>query len=408
VIVGALLTVAGLASSCGGVGVEAPRVIGADEDTGCPSAEDALARTREALGITDHDGAPSALDELRPALVRVLIDDGGLRVLFQGVVAIIDDTDPVTTRRLLSGINPEEGLGGLTRHLVEVLRYIDGSSAYVEGAHLEPIGAAHDILTTCDAPETFSTARRLLQLEVTYGPDGPTLAEAGQGEEPWLNAVLESARAAFDDPALRDVLDRIELEDPDAPPGDPNAIHVGKDAFQLLAKLLAGNLAAPDFDAGYTRQLLDDVILSRITDDAARKRVDDLLDLVLLVTDPSAAVFPQVQSLMGCVNHADADAAIPGLLFDWLTIQELSVDEFLDDVSASTGSPSAGDLRLALIDVLGALEARPNVARDVTRVGAQLIDDETAPLVVRAVLRLQGTGMLTEVSELAATLEECR
>lgn len=403
-----LSSFASAACSCGAVGVAGPQVLGAREDTGCPSADDALAHTRRALGISgEEDGGGDALAELRPELTRILVEEGGLRVVFQGLTAVLADTDPVTTKRLLSGIHPEDGFGALTPHLVELLRYVDGSSSFSPEAHLEPMGAMHDVLVECEAAQTIATFRRLLQLEVIAGPEGPALAEAGQGGDVWLQAVLDAARAALVDPALRDLLERIELEDPDGAPGAPGSIRVGREAFLVLARLLAANLAAPDFDPAFTRDLLDDVLLSRVTDEAARARVAALLDLMLLVTDPAADVFPQMQSLMECLNGADAEAAIPGLLFDWLTIDELSVDAFLEDVSSSTEGDSAADLRLALLEVLGAFEARPAVAADVSRVMAGLLDERVAPMLVRAALALRGTGLLGEVTSLADAVAAC-
>lgn len=398
-------------SSCGGEGIAAPAVVGAHEDTGCPSVDEALARTRAQLGIGGtedvHAERADPLEELRPEITRILVDEGGLRVVLEGFTALVADIDAVTLKRLLSGVHPGEGLGALTPHLVELLRYMDGSSPSSPEPHLEPLAAMHSILDKCEAAETLSTMRRLLALEVRDGPDGPALVPTGEGDEVWLTAVLEAARVALADPALRDLLERIELEDPDGTAGDPGSIRVGRDAFLLLARLLAANLSAPDFDPDFTRRTLEDVLLARVTEQATRDRLSALLDLALLVTNPAADVFPQVQSFMQCVSQADAEAALPGLLYDWLTIEELFIDEFLDDVSSATGTAAADDLRLATIDVLGALEARPAVANDVARVMAGFVDDRVAPMLVRAALALQGTGVLAEVTSLADAVAAC-
>jgi hypothetical protein len=414
IVLAALAWWLGSTSACGGQGHEAPHVIGAREDTGCPSADAALARTRRALGVNrggdvrDDARADDGLAELRPHLVRVLIEEGGLRVLILAATAILADTDPLTTQRLVSGVNPEEGFGRLTRHLVEVLRYIDGSSAYSPDPHLEPLAAIHAIMNECEAARTIATVRGIIRLEVKGTADGPVLAAPGEGERTWLNAVLLATKEVLDDPALAELFERIELDAPDGSPGAPGTIRVGRDAFVLLAQLLAANLAAPDFDPAFTRQLLERVLLSRVADENARARVSALLDVLVLVTDPASEVFPQVQSFMQCVDGADAEAAIPGLLYDWLTIEELSLDEALDDVSSSTGTDSAEDLRLALVEVLGALEARPRLTADVARVLARFFDEPTAPVLVRTALAVRGKGVFAEIAGLADAVAACQ
>ena len=64
-----------------------------------------------------------------------------------------------------------------------------------------------------------------------------------------------------------EVLESLELEDED---GGQGTIRVGRAAFQLLAVLLAENLSAPDFDPSATRDLLEESLLVRIPDAAAR------------------------------------------------------------------------------------------------------------------------------------------
>lgn len=384
---------------CGAVGVAAPHVIGAREDTGCPSADEALAHTRAALDLP-------AVTALEPHLQRILVDEAGLRVLIQGLAAMLTDVEQATFDQLRAGLDPQEGLGALTPHLVEVLRYFDGSSAFIAGAHPEPLAAVHAMLSTCEAPATLSTTRRLLQLEVRRNGDGTwALAEPGAGERSWLGAVLEAAREAVRDPTLAEVLERLELEDEEAGEG---TIRVGRAAFQLLAVLLAQNLSAPDFDPAATRALLDDSLLQQIPDDVARAKVDATLDVLLLIAEPSADVFPQTQALMDCVNDADDDAALAGMVYDWLTIEALPLEAFLDDMADVTGVDRATLLRLALVDVLGAVETRPAIATDVVRVVGAFVDEDAAPALVTALLGLQGQGVLRELMGLADGLEACR
>lgn len=388
-----------LAAGCGAVGVAAPHVIGARQDTGCPAADEALAHTQAALDLP-------AVTALKPHLERILVEQAGLRVLIQGLAAMLTDVDQATFDRLRAGINPEEGLGALTPHLVEVLRYIDGSSTHIEGAHPEPLAAVHAMLAECEAPATLSTTRRLLQLEVRRDPAGAwELADPGAGEASWLRAVLDAAGEAIHDPTLAEVLESLELEDEEAGQG---TIRVGRAAFQLLAVLLAENLSAPDFDPEATRALLDDALLTRIDDADALAKIDRLLDVLLLIAEPTADVFPQTQALMGCVNQADEDAALAGMVYDWLTLEALPLEAFVDDIATVTGEDRAGDLRLALVDVLGAVETRPAIATDVVRVLGAFLDEEAAPALVDALLGLQGQGVLRELMGLADGLEACR
>lgn len=388
-----------LLAGCGAVGVSAPHVIGAREDTGCPAADEALAHTKAALDLP-------AVTALKPHLERILVEELGLRVLIQGLAAMLTDVDQATFDRLRAGVNPEEGLGALTPHLVEVLRYIDGSSAHLPGAHPAPIAAVHAMLSECEAPATLSTTKRLLQLEVkTDGAGAWMLADPGEGERSWLSATLDALREVARDPTLAEVLESLELEDEEAGQG---TIRVGRAAFQLLAVLLAENLSAPDFDPEASRALLDDSLLARIPDAEARAKLDRALDVLLLIAEPSADVFPQTQVLMACVTQADEDAALAGMVYDWLTIEELPLDAFLDDMTEVSGVEGAHDLRLALVDVLGAVEARPAIATDVVRVVGAFLDEQTAPALVTALLGLQGQGVLRELVGLADGLEACR
>src|SRR5688572_18841689 len=109
-----------LVLGCGAEGTPAPTTIAPDEDTGCPSANDALAHTRDAF-----QGEAVAL--LKPHMTRILVDDGGLRVVIQTLALVLKSLDQTTFDRLAAGINPKTGLGGLMPHTVEILRYIDGS-----------------------------------------------------------------------------------------------------------------------------------------------------------------------------------------------------------------------------------------------------------------------------------------
>lgn len=388
-----------LVAACGAVGIDAPHVIGAREDTGCPAAEDALAHTKASLDLP-------GVTALKPHLERILVDHLGLRVLIQGLAAMLTDVDQAAFAHLRAGLNPDVGLGSLTPHLIEVLRYFDGTSPYIEGAHLEPVAAVHAMLAECPAPATLSTTRRLLELEVRADPSGAwVLAELGMGERSWLGASLDALRVVASDPIFVTAMQDLELEDEGEGQG---TIRVGRAAFQLLSSLLVANVAAPDFDPEATRAMLEDALSLRITDADARAKLDAALDVVLLIAEPSAAVFPQTQALMGCVNQADQDAAIGGMLYDWLTVEALPLDAFLRDVADTAAVDTAADLRLAVIDMLTAVDARPALAGDVVVVFGELIDEQTAPALVTALLAVQGQGALHELLGLVDGVEACR
>ncbi|MBI1949172.1 MAG: hypothetical protein HYS27_26020 [Deltaproteobacteria bacterium] len=381
------------------MGVAAPHVIGAHEDTGCPAANDALAHTKASLDLP-------GVAALKPHLERILVEHVGLRVLIQGLAAMLTDVDQVAFAHLRAGLNPEVGLGSLTPHLVEVLRYVDGSSAHIAGAHPEPLAAVHAMLAECPAPATLSTARRLLELEVTEDGTGAwVLAEPGTGARSWLGAVLDALGVVASDPIFVAALADLELEDEAEGEG---TIRVGREAFQLLSSLLVANLAAPDFDPVGTRAMLEDALSLRITDAEARAKLDALLDVALLIAEPSADVFPQTQALMGCVNQADEDAAIGGMLYDWLTVEALPLDAFLDDAAETAAVDTATDLRLAIIDMLAAVDDRPALAGDVVLVLGELVDERAAPALVTALLAVQGQGALHELLGLVDGVEACR
>lgn len=386
-------------------------VLGAQEDVGCPSAKAALARTRAVLGL---EGQGGIFEELTPELEHVLVDQGGLRVLLRAFSVLIVDSGSTALMRTIAALKPEDGLGALTPHLVELLRFIDGSSFWSPTPHLDPVAAVHDMLVQCDAATTTGTVRRMLALELVRGPHGDVLVSAA-GERVWLEAVLRGTRAALELPELRDLLERIQLDAPAVdradtrdPSNAPRDIRVGREAFVLLARLLAQNLAAPNFEPAAMRDLVDRVLVSQVQDPAARAQLLELLDLILLVIDTRADVFPSVQALMRCMNEADADAAIPGLLYDWLTIDELSARELLDDVLDATAGSEANDLRLAAIELFAAFEARPALAADVARVVAALIDDDTGPVLIRTALRAQGRGVVSELAGLGGVARACR
>lgn len=369
-------------ASCGGVGIEAPYVIAPDEDPSghCPSTEDALADTRAALS----DGK---LADLAPLVREILVEDGGLRVALPVLHATSERLPPGDVLAVAEGYASGEGLARLVPHLVQVLSYMDGTSPYVPGEHYEPLLAIHRILTRCDPTETLGALRRLLDLQLTL-PDGTTSA--------WVHVMFDALVAVAEEPEFIALLERVEFAEGSA--GQGGEIALGRDAFILVMRLIIGNAASPDFDLGYVRGLVDDMLVTQLdVNGEARGKLTALLDLLELVLDPAADIFEHVQVLMQCANRHDGDGAVPGMLFDYLSIEELDFVDFLEDLDG-LGSDRAGEaLRVMLIELSAVLEEAPQLTRDLTAVLARFIAPETVRITVPAILGLRGTGVLTEL-----------
>lgn len=364
---------------CGGVGVTAPHVMDPGEEReGCPGAGDLLAHSRQAL----DDGR---LDELRPVLRRVLFDDGGMRVALPVLRKTARRLPPGDALAIADGYAEGHGLARLMPHLVEVLTYVTGTSAYVEGEHYDSLDALGRILARCDTAETLPALRRVLSLEVADGE--------GQSAV-WLEEAFDALIAVVNDPVFVALLEDIRFDDAE---GEGGSTAVGRDAFVLVVQLVSQNVASPDFDAAFVRGLLEDLLIQQLPDEAeARDKVRAFLDLLDIVLDPETGVFDDVQTLLHCSNRQDRDGHIPGLLFDYLSIEELSLPGFLADLDAMGKDPAGQALRLALIEAADVLEEEPRLTRDFTLVLARFLEPDTSRAVVPAVLGLRGSGVLTE------------
>lgn len=365
--------------TCGAEGTGAPYVIAPDEDDGgCPTTEEALAGTRRAL----KDGR---LDALTPIATGILVDDGGVRVMLPALRLLSEELPTEQMLEVTEGYEEGRGLARMIPHLVNVLEYVEGSSPYLEGEHYPPVDALHRILTQCDAVETLGALRRLLELEVTLD-DGTTV--------PWLDVTFDALVLVANDPAFTELLGDIELSDD----GGQGGIVVGRDAFKLVARLISGNVASPDFDLAYTRALLNDLLVSQLPEGTAtRENLNRLLDLLEMAIDPGADIFPHMQSLMACVNRVDNEGEIPGMLYDYLSIDELDFTIFLDDLDLMGADPAGTALRLAIVDGARALEQAPRLGRDMLGVMARFVDPEISRVALPAVLDLRGAGVLTEL-----------
>jgi hypothetical protein len=385
-----------MTTSCGGVGVPAPHVLAPDEDTGCPATAELLSSTSAAVDR-------GAVDALRPHLRRVLNEEGGLRTTVAALVVVLRTLKPGdldVVGRALGGADT----GGLAPALAGVLQYMNGTSESAPGPHDDLLLAVHDVLSSCDAPESLLTLRRILELEVTFDAAGvPRAAAPGTGSVTWVGAVFDASLALTAEPAVRDALDKIELTDSQGSGG----VTVGKDAFRALARLVSGNVAAPGFDLGFTRRTVDDLLIRALpADGGVREKLDRLLGLLQVAVDPTNDIFPLMQGFMACVNRYDANAAVPAALFDALKTGQVST--LLQDVVNLDGGGAAREsLRRIAIGAMRALEAQPGLISDVTRIPAQLTGAPAGPAAVKALVGLVEAGALDDVLAAAKKLEGC-
>jgi hypothetical protein len=384
------------ALGCGAEGTPAPAT--PSPSASCPTAEEALEGTRESFHGDD-------MTEARANVGEVLGERGGIKVILSGLFALLDDADE-STWAAVETLPPGDGLGPLGNHVIEVLHYLDGSGNYTE-PHPAPAHALFNITQECPAALTLSAMADVLALDTKTLPDGTlALAPPGTvGDRPWLAVVMDAVQVALESPALVDALAIIELDGQQAGDG---SIHVGRDAFQTLFHLVAAGVSAPDFDRDYTRQLIDDVLLRVVDDPAARADIGTLLDVAFMPLDQESPAFVAAQGVLACVNDADTEYALAGMLYDWLTVETLSPGAFLDDVSEQAGTDAATALRAPVIRLFRSLAARPSLAADSVRVLSLFVDDARAPVTIRTVILLKGRGLVAEVLGFLDTLQSCR
>jgi hypothetical protein len=365
---------------CGAVGTEAPPTPAPDAPGACPSMDEALQRTRESL----REGA---LGELTPAAKQILVDDGGARVLIPGIRQLAEEVPVADMFKLTEGYSRGEGLARLKPHMLNVMDYVAGTSDFIDGEHYEPLDTMHRIATRCDVVDSLGAVRALLELEVTL-PDGT--------RKDYLDALFDLFVRLAEDPNFSELLGSIEYTDEER----PGEITIGQDAFRLIVVLLTENVASPDFELTTLRTLVNDLLLAQLdgpNPEQTEATVNELLDLLDLILDPDGDIFPQLQGLIGCLVEEDPNADIPAMLFDYMSIEELSLEELLADMDAM-GEDAAGIALLDLaIDGTRALEQNRNLTRDMLGVLARFISPEISRTSVPATLRLQGKGVVGEL-----------
>ncbi|MDP2343948.1 MAG: hypothetical protein Q8O67_23525 [Deltaproteobacteria bacterium] len=399
--------------SCGsGEGIEAPKTIGPNEDVGaCPGGDTVLLAFNQQV----DDGA---FDALRPVITEVFVDDGGLRTTLSLVSSVLPQLQAAEMRTVLSTITSDDGkatLDAVKPHVLNVLEYINGTSAFIPGKHPEPINALHEVMVSCDAAEQLLNVRNVIALEVNRNPAGPAdtstsvwvSAEPGTGESSWLFAFVEAVDRAAQLPKMRELLERIEINDD--PEGGDGEIKIGRAAFIVIAKLLAKNVAAPDFQFQPTREILEDVAIPQLDGDAdAEAALSELLDLFALLVAADSTTFEGMQAFMGCVDRHDNEAAIPTMLFDYLNIEELPIEDLLGDLAAVSAGDRLEDLRTAAIAIMDVVVQFPDQLGDATKVMAAMLAPEIADTTLSTVLALKGKGVLTDLTDFIGLMLDCK
>ncbi|MCP4502830.1 MAG: DUF4348 domain-containing protein [Deltaproteobacteria bacterium] len=170
--------------SCGGEGKKAPYRPSGNEEGQCPSLHSLTERTSDAL---DDD----ALISIAPVINNILIDDGGLRALFPVGRSLLRNVPPSELLSVTHEIEEGRGLARMSPHLVQVLAYMDGRSAFIEGEHYGSLDATYEILSDCAPMAVLGAARRTLELEETL-PSGEVV--------PWIEPAFEALIDVADDP----------------------------------------------------------------------------------------------------------------------------------------------------------------------------------------------------------------
>lgn len=376
------------AIGCGAQGTEAPYVIHRDEGGGqCMGSEEALASTRAQL-------KEDALSTIGPHVEEILVDDGGMRLVVPGALLAGRAIGLENALSLTRGYEDGVGLARLKPHFLRVVHYLTGESPYIDGEHFAVVDAVHRFVTGqgqgCDHLDALGATRRALALEI----------DNEQGERVlWFDEAGDALVALVEDPVFQTYLDGFAFDEEG---GGGGGVVVGREAFQLVMRLATSNVAQDNFDLSIVRGLLEDFLVFQLPDDlpehtVARAKALRVVDLFAVILEPELDLFPYLQSTLKCVNDVDEGNEVFGMFFDYLSIEELSLVEFVRDVDATAADDAGVSLRLFFSDGVAAMEGAPGLSRDTLAVLNRFLEPHRTRDVLRAFTQLEGTGVFSEL-----------
>jgi hypothetical protein len=377
-----------MALGCGAQGTEAPHVLHPYEDDGqCMGSEEALAATRDQL-------KEGALSTIGPHVEEILVEDGGMRLVVPGLLLAGRAIGLENALSLTRGYEEGVGLARLKPHLLQVINYVTGESPYIDGEHFAVVDAVHRFVTGqgqgCDHLDSLGAMRRALALEIT-NDEGETVL--------WFDEAGDALVALVEDQVFQDYLDRFAFDEED---DGSSGVVVGREAFQLVMRLATSNVAQDNFDVSVVRGLLEDFLVFQLPEDlpeqrAARDKALRVVDLFEVILEPDLDLFPYLQSTLKCVNDVDETNEVFGMFFDYLSIEELSLVEFANDLDATAADDAGVSLRLFFSDGVEAMEGAPELSRDTLAVLNRFLEPQRTRDVFRAFTQLEGTGVFSEL-----------
>lgn len=379
-----LVLVGAVWGACGAEGRPGPNVASPSfDDAVCPGAEEALRQTQAALEQPE-------LRAMRPHLGDILMRDGGLRLALPLIVATARELEGRDFATLVSGHLQGRGLSRLSPHIEAILGHVLYKLESEPEIGRAPVEAAWQVLTRCDSIGTLRSVAKIVSLDVSEGQEG----------ESWVLELLRSVAVLEAHPQFQDWVARLRLAVEDKETEEEAA---GRGAVLRLARLLVANLASPDFDPSYLRSVLEDFLLAR-EDQSSELRTEliHLLDLMLYLIQPEFDILPAVQSVAGCVNDVDPEAAIVGLLFDLVFEGSVDLRGMSNDLQSLMEEEEGDAARRVLLALGRVVEQQTRVAGDLVVKFAEFISPDLYRLTLPAVQELIDNGVFGEWMDVVA------
>lgn len=369
----------GMLSACGAEGRPGPEVDSPNfESAHCPSTDEALTQTQRALERPE-------LRAMRPHLGEILMRGGGLRLAVPLIAATAREVNTADLATLIDGYADGRGLARISPHLRALLVHLVADIDSAPERTRDATRAAWQILTRCDSVATLRSFAQIAALEV------------GEGEtrESWLYRVLQSVALLEEHPQFQEWVSRLRLAVEGNEPADEAA---GREAVLRLARLLAANLASPDFDPTYLRGVLEDFLLSQENQpQELRQELIRLVDLLLVLAQPNLDILPAVQGVAACVTDMDADAALVGLVFDSVLEGDVDVRRMANDLR-DLMDEEEGKAALHLVAGMDrAIQSEPRLAKDFIVKSAAFISPDVYDETLPALGALAGSGVVGEL-----------